>query len=130
MDTDCGLQESTLATRAVGTKLFNAWRTIKGVPLFEATEAADFASDNLEHIMFEFACWMDSTNVPQHLKMEALPHLESTHKKMKHITVTSKEKHLMAAMNEIRKKHGRDPVMQGTLPLNGDQPCWFGPLKP
>ena len=130
MDTDYGLQESTLATRAAGTKLFNAWRTIKGVPLFEATEAADFASDNLEHIMFEFACWMDSTNVPQHLKMEALPHLESTHKKMKHITVTSKEKHLMAAMNEIRKKHGRDPVMQGTLPLNGDQPCWFGPLKP
>ena len=129
MDGDYGLQESTLATRAAGTKLFNAWRTIKGMPLFEATQAADFANDNLEHIMFEFACWMGSTNIPQYLKMEALPHLESAHKKMKYITVTSKEKYLMAVMNEIRKKHGRDPVMQGTLPLNGDQPCWFGPLK-
>jgi len=79
--------------------------------------------------MFEFACWMGSTNIPQCLKMESLPHLESTHKEMKYNTGTSKEKYLMAVMNEIRKKHGRDHVMQGTLPLNGDQPCWFGPLK-
>jgi len=56
MDTDYGLQESTLATMVVGTKLFNAWRIIKGMPVFETTEATDFASDNLEHIMFEFAC--------------------------------------------------------------------------
>ena len=129
MDPDYGLQESTLATRAAGTRLFNAWRIIKGMPVFDDTEAADFASDNLEHIMFEFACWMGSTNIPQHLKMDSLPALETTLKKMKYITVTSKEKYLMAVMNEIRKKHGRNPVMHDTLPPNGDQPSWFGPLK-
>ena len=99
------------------------------MPFLEDTAAEDFANDNLEYIIFGFAFWMSSTNIPAHLKMESLPALESSTKNPKFATVTSKEKCLLHVMNETKRVHGRDPVMAETMTLHGEPPSWFGPLK-
>ena len=128
-DTDFGLAQSSLDTRAAGLKIFNAWRTINNMPALADTTVDEFTNDNLEHLMFSFAGWMSCTNIPQYLKVSSLPALESSHRNVKYLSVNSKEKYLIAVLNEIKKKHGRDPLMKDTLTVNGENPGWFTTMK-